>query len=533
MDAGIAAGRWWPRWVLETNWGLGGATFYTYPPLAYWSAALLRRLTGLSIADTLAWAMALWRLLFVFGCWLWLRRHVAPIVALAAAALAVLLPYAALINPWVRFAYAEVAGAALIPFVLIALERLVEDEDLRRLPALALAFGALALTRMPVTALVAHLAPLYAWAYSGRLRGALLAILGGAAGAGLVACFMLPAAALLPYLNFMAMQDGMWQHSLAFFSPLGSNPVWARFLLAIWGSAALAVLVGLYFRLATPMATPLRQAGTLLLLTAAALMTVMTLPLWQALPELRAVEFPWRAAGLLTVAVAALAALALAEGRRGPWWTALGFGVLSAALLAGFLVATTQLGNPDWPRFLPAEPRLARALSSARGVSSQHLPAIAVAAGWMALYYGTETEPGPDPHPRPVLPPGARRLPAGFLIPEASTSFALPQFFFPVWRAHDVAGRALPVRARPDGFLEVVVSRPTGGIEVTMVTTLWEWLGWAISGLTAAGLLALRLHSRLSRRVVARVVGWFDRRYRPLERHHPEERPAIQAGEEP
>ena len=99
MDAGIAAGRWWPRWVVETNWGLGGATFYTYPPLAYWSAALLRRLTGLSIADTMAVAMALWRLLFVFGCWLWLRRHVVPAGALAAAALAALLPYAALINP--------------------------------------------------------------------------------------------------------------------------------------------------------------------------------------------------------------------------------------------------------------------------------------------------------------------------------------------------------------------------------------------------------------------------------------------------
>jgi hypothetical protein len=181
-------------------------------------------------------------------------------------------------------------------------------------------------------------------------------------------------------------------------------------------------------------------------------------------------------------------------------------GVLSAALPVGFLVATIQLGNPAWPRFLPAEPRLARALSSARGVSSQHLPATAVAAGWMALFYGTETEPGPDPHLRPTLPPGTQRLPDGFLIPEASTSFALPQFFFPVWRAHDASGHALPVQARPDGFIEVVVERPTTGIEVTAVTTPWEWLGWAISGLTLAGLLALRLHGRLPRRVAAGAV---------------------------
>mgnify|MGYP001453221723 CR=1 FL=1 len=493
MDQSIAAGRWWPRWVLETNWGLGGATFYTYPPLAYWAGALLRRLSGFSIDGTLGLAILLWRLLFLLGCWLWLRRHVPPLAALAAAALAALMPYQALVNPWIRFAYAEIAGAALLPFLLIALERLAETQDLRRLPALALAFAALALTHLPITALVAHLAPLYAAAYGGR-RAALLTLLGGVAGAGLAACFILPAAALLPQLNFEGMEDGTWRNSLAFFSPLAGNPTWVRFLLMVWASAALAVLAGLFFRLAIPVASPLRRAGTLLLLAAAALMTVLTLPLWQWLPQLRSVEFPWRASGLLTMAVAALAALSLAGGGRRPWQAALGLGLLGAALPVGYLLAVTQLGNPAWPRFLPAEQRLAQALSSPRGASPEHLPADAVAAGWRGLFdNGNESEPGPDPHPRPLRPPGTQQLPDGFLVPEASASFALPQFFFPAWQAWDAAGHPLPVRAEPNGFLEVVVESPTHGIRVEVAATLWERLGWVISALTAAGLLALRL----------------------------------------
>ena len=134
MDAGIRAGRWWPRWVMESNFGLGGITFYTYPPLAYWAGALVR-LAGLTSADTLALAVMLWRLVFLLGCFLWLRRHVPPGTALAAAALAALLPYPAVVNPWIRFAYAEVAGAAILPFLLLALERVAESRDGRGLPA--------------------------------------------------------------------------------------------------------------------------------------------------------------------------------------------------------------------------------------------------------------------------------------------------------------------------------------------------------------------------------------------------------------
>ena len=153
------------------------------------------------MADTLALTMALWRLVFLGGCFLWLRRHVPPAAALTAAALAALLPYPALVNPWIRFSYAEMAGAAMLPFLLLAIERAAESRDGRGVPGLAVVFGALAMTHLPSCALVAHLAPLYGWAYGGR-RGAMRTLAGGLGGAGLAACFILPAAALLKEANF-------------------------------------------------------------------------------------------------------------------------------------------------------------------------------------------------------------------------------------------------------------------------------------------------------------------------------------------
>ena len=236
MSDAWAEGDPWPRWVMDSNYGLGAATFYTYPPLAYWAGAALRRLTGLDIPGTLGLGMALWRGVFLLGCYAWLRRHAPPGPALAAAALAGLLPYAALVNPWIRFGYAEVAGTALLPFLLLAIERACEQRREAGLPALALGFAALALTHMPTCVLMAHLGPLYAWAYGGR-RGALRCIAGGVAGAGLAACFVLPAFGLLPELSFHETSGEFWHGSLLFYGLPSGTVAWVMFQCIVWTAA--------------------------------------------------------------------------------------------------------------------------------------------------------------------------------------------------------------------------------------------------------------------------------------------------------
>ena len=497
MDAGWSAGRLWPRWVMESNFGLGGITFYTYPPVGYWAGAALRRVTGLDIPGTLSLAVMLWRLVFLLGCFLWLRRHVAPGAALAAAALAALLPYAAVVNPWIRFAYAEVAGAAILPFLLLALERVAESRDGRGLPALALAFAALAMTHLPTCVLVAHLAPLYAWAYAGP-RAALWVLGGGVAGAGLSACFILPAMGLLGDANFEGLEDGTWEGSLFLYGLPRGDFGWIQFLVIIWAAAALAGLGTLAFRhlAGTAARGPFGRAALLLLAVSAALMTVLTLPLWVVLPQLRSIEFPWRATTVLALPLAAMAALALAAGRPAARRLVLGLGLACAVFAPAYLWARVAYGNPGWPRFLPAAERLERAVNSCRAASR---PSICRPGRgeWLAGEMdGTETAPAPDPHPRPALPAGTQRLAAGFLVPEASAPLLLPQFWFPAWAAEDGTGAPVAVRPGRDGFLEIAVDRPVHNLRVYVALTPWEWAGWAVTGMSAAGLLGLVLRRR-------------------------------------
>ena len=123
FDTELRQGIWWPRWLHGGNFGLGSPTFYFHPPLAYWAAAAIGRIADLSPSAALGAATALWRILALVTTYAWLRGHHIRGPALAGAALAVLLPYASFVNPWIRFAYAEVAAAALLPLLLLAIDR--------------------------------------------------------------------------------------------------------------------------------------------------------------------------------------------------------------------------------------------------------------------------------------------------------------------------------------------------------------------------------------------------------------------------
>jgi hypothetical protein len=190
--------------------------------------------------------MGIWRLLSVGTLYLWLSRHAAPGPALAAAAFGALLPYVALIDPWVRFAYSETAAIALLPLLLLALERLAEGRRAEGIPAVALAYAALAITNLPIGCLAAHLGPLYAWGYGGRWA-ALRSLFGGAAGAALAATFLLPALGLLRHANSAGLFNDSWRENLLFYTRLDGR------LALIWGATLLSGAIGAWLlRAAAP-----------------------------------------------------------------------------------------------------------------------------------------------------------------------------------------------------------------------------------------------------------------------------------------
>ena len=56
--------------------------------------------------------------------------------------------------------------------------------------------------------------------------------------------------------------------------------------------------------------------------------------------------------------------------------------------------------------------------------------------------------------------------------------------------------RSAAVAADTEGFLELVPDRPASSVEVRILPTAWEKIGWTISLLTAVSLLSLHLPFR-------------------------------------
>ncbi len=509
FDAELLQGIWWPRWLHGGNFGLGSPTFYFYPPLAYWVAAAIGRAADLPAPAALAASVAFWRALALATAFLWLRGHHDRGSALAGAALAALFPYASLVNPWLRFGYAEVAAAALVPLLLLAIDRNAAARDARRLPVVSLAFAALALTHLPATAMAAVFGLLYAWGLGGW-RSAVRTALGGALALLLAGAFLVPALALTPEANpgglYLYIQEVA--RPLFLDLPTAENRrligQYAAFVAAVFGVAWL--LRGRWRSL--PFRAPGHtRAALLLFLGTAVAMTPLGWPLWMEGSPLRAVQHPWRAMSLMGPAFGAVSALALAAGA--PSRRAVMAG-LDCLLPFGFLWANVRLGDPNWPRFLPAEDHLAWARAQPSSYPAEHWPAAAVAAGWLDPGLGPRAGRGwPPPsvrelpaeplwrHSPPEPPEGARRIPGGWWVPRAGPEpFELPQLWFPSWGAVSAQG-PVATRASPaTGFVEVLPGRQVEDLRVVVGRTRWETIGWWLSGLGALALVASALLAR-------------------------------------
>ena len=124
----IAAGEWYPRWTPDLYGGYGYPTFVYYAPATYYLLLAVALLPGAGLATAYQVAGAGAAAAFVVGVYAlgWALWRNAP-AALLAAATAAYAPYALAVNLFVRGAVPEVAGLALLAWLLWAITRAWTD----------------------------------------------------------------------------------------------------------------------------------------------------------------------------------------------------------------------------------------------------------------------------------------------------------------------------------------------------------------------------------------------------------------------
>ncbi len=356
-----AAGQWkegiiYPRWSEWANHGFGEPRFIFYPPMSW--------MLGAALGSVLPWNhvpvvfIVLVQTFAGMSAFAFARRMLPNRGALLAAGCYVANPYALLII-YMRSDFAELLAIAFFPLLVLAALHaggvLVNRSGAHRraIVIFAVLFAAVWLSNAPAGVMASYsCALLFAWASLTERSWRLLArgAAGLALGFGLAGFYLAPAAyeqrwvnisqalsaGLPPSQNFLYTQINDPEHNL--FNMIASSV--AMLMIVLAGIAALAARRAATESAASSEETKLWRALFVLCAAATVLMLRFTSVLWDVLPKLRFLQFPWRWMAILALPFAFF--LGVAIGRQRWWW------LWTGAVIVALGATGTLLVNQAW-----------------------------------------------------------------------------------------------------------------------------------------------------------------------------------------
>lgn len=459
----IAAGYAYPGWLAESNGGYGDPSFRFYPPALYYLLAAFRFLTGNWYGATLSVFVVL-SVTGGLGMYFWTRSILTSPSATWAGLLYTLAPYhvnqvyqASLLAEW--------AAASVLPFVFGFVERVCQQGRRRDVAGLALCFGVLVFTHLPLTVIGSLALVVYALARiegPNKIRKLLQLALGAALGLCLSAVYWVTMVLEVSWIglnNVQAMASAHYANNFIFstFSPDNLNVWWMNiilFMTALLFAPALLLLV----KRAATVRQRLRPA---LVLTVVALFMSVPLsrPLWWLLRPLQETQFPWRWMVLISMGGAILAAAGLPllsnsinKTDRVKRMVLLGAMTISVAFTLSHVVREAQ--------YLPPR-QFDRMLTDVRSTPSVYYW-YPIWARWDVRPMTTAVEPGERTVSIDLWEPEHRRF---SVSAGPATEARIRTFYYPHWIAKSETG-ILPTKPDADGALLISLPETATSVEL-------------------------------------------------------------------
>lgn len=136
-----------PLWAAPDNFGFGSIGIRLYPPLASFSLALTRILTG-NWFDAIWTSFLTWMFVGCVGVYFWAKEWLPPRESTVAAALYIILPYH-LLQIYQMWLYAEFVASALLPFCFLFATRICRRQRLTDVLLFAVFYALLLLSHIP------------------------------------------------------------------------------------------------------------------------------------------------------------------------------------------------------------------------------------------------------------------------------------------------------------------------------------------------------------------------------------------------
>lgn len=531
---GIKSGEIYPRWEEDTNGGFGAPTTIFYPPGIYYVTSFFRLFSANWYLVLLMTQLAI-MFASALSLYLYARRYLDFVGAIAAAALYIILPYR-LIDQYHRQALAELLSFVWMPLILISLDSIFRsnqatesglneesslssarpaDNNRRRralgIAGLAASYGLFVWSHTPTayqfSLILAIWIPLLA-IFRKDFKGLIYAGLGIALGVGFSAAYLYPANAEKGLIHSVFIADNWPYHqSYVFMRTEYMLGRWHFFSLIeqTWTLNLAVILIGativiLYRNAAARAGREVKHQTWILLiagLVASFLMTRFSYPIGRRIPMIDIGVFSWRMLSITTLTAAllfgtAVDALRRLSGRRvatsfGKW--VLLFVALSVAIYTGAkIIAPTYW----WPAFVPETQHINYTMvPAATDFDADHVP----------------DEPQVDLDEGNGIAAVERWDPERRLIHvdlQDEDTLWIRTFYYPGWKAA-VDGRDAVVQSNEDGGMEIDVPSGVHEISLTFTDTHDRKLGRNATVLSVIMILLLAVFGITVRLIAARA----------------------------
>ena len=435
----------YPRWLAGMNEGFGSPSFYIYPPLSQYAAAILA-----PFSDSAAWvyqrlgiAATAAYLIGGVGAYLWFLKVTQDrISALLGSIVFLLAPYHLLTDTYIRAAYAELWAFAWAPFSLLAVHLFRENLG-KALIMYTGATAALLLSHAPscialLPAYVAYAAVLSVIYKDKRivlwtLAATFLAVLvsGGYLGTALTHQKYINSASLFSgyydFFRWFLLSEERWPSS-------GIEMVIAGTALTQCGAAALFGFIAARRAARGSMGQKLAWFSIFISFAILFMVSVFSKPIWGFIPLIQKIQFPWRLFTTQTAFLALACALFVQSVRSGSAVARTGvLTYLMGLFIALLIIINAGLIVSSKPGFIHSSPL------RVRDTPEYHLGSI---NGSKLLFEGNEKAKliaGKGSVKVEVLAPRYIRL---HVDAETDMTFIVRHFNYPEWRCTTPAGQS-------------------------------------------------------------------------------------------
>jgi hypothetical protein len=494
------AGDLYPRWLQNLDMGLGGPSFYFYPPLPFFITSLFQPLFKSQPHSwhVLGVSVALALILSGVAAYAWLRETMSDRSAAIAAMLYMAMPYHFAVDIHTRGAFGEVWSFLWIALILCCAQRIITRPTFGAALGLTLSYAGLITTHLPTTLIFSVIPPVWVWWMSvpgTRIRNLIWTGAAMALGIGLSAIYLVPAMRDQAFVSMDAMRVGDFHYSKAFFLQRDAQGelvlarniferglFWMGLATAAVGAAAAIVA----WRHRAERAARPTIFWSIVAIVSVFMMLPISTPVFELVKTVQLIQFPWRFHAILGLAVIALVgeALGAIESRRDALDVRLltfgGVLVFQWMLFAVWPLEITSFGDN---RHLHGPPSAWKAKNTN---TPEYRPR------WLT----TDIAPvqkrlrgGGDSIAKIALPAGSARItqwkPRDIVVEldaPANERLEVRQFYYPGWTAMLDRKTQIPVTpADTSGVIEIDVPPGAHRIDLRLVAGPSEILGDRIS----------------------------------------------------